>query len=79
MNKNFIKINLNDFSKIKRFVQIAQSFYSDIDIVKGNVCLDGKSLLGVMALDLSENVYVRIISDDVAENRRFDAVMEEFR
>lgn len=49
MNKNFIKINLNDFSKIKRFVQIAQSFYSDIDIVKGNVCLDGKSLLGVMA------------------------------
>ena len=79
MNKNFIKINLNDFSKIKRFVQITQSFYSDIDIVKGNVCLDGKSLLGVMALDLSENVYVRIISDDVTENRRFDAVMEEFR
>lgn len=79
MNKNFIKINLNDFSKIKKFVQIAQSFYSDIDIVKGNVCLDGKSLLGVMVLDLSENVYVRIISDDVAENRRFDAVMEEFR
>lgn len=79
MDRNFIKINLNNFSNIKKFVQIAQSFYSDIDIVRGNVCLDAKSLLGVMALDLSENVYVKIISDDVAEKRRFDAEMEEFR
>ena len=77
--EKLIKINLNNFTDIKKFIVIAQSFYSDIDVIRGNVVLDGKSLLGVMALDLSEDIYVRIISDDVAEKRRFDAEMENFR
>lgn len=78
MNKK-IKINLNDFAKIKKFINVTRSFVSDIDVIRGKVILDGKSLLGLMALDLSEDIYVRIISDDVTEIRKFDAEMEEFR
>lgn len=78
MNKE-IKINLNDFSEIKKFISVTRSFISDIDVIRGKVILDGKSLLGLMALDLSEDIYVRIISDDVAEIRKFDAEMEAFR
>lgn len=78
MNKE-IKINLNDFSEIKKFISVTRSFVSDIDVIRGKVILDGKSLLGLMALDLSEDIYVRIISDDVAEIRKFDAEMEAFR
>lgn len=78
MNKE-IKINLNDFAEIKKFINITRSFVSDIDVIRGKVTLDGKSLLGLMALDLSEDIYVRIISDDVTEIRKFDAEMEAFR
>lgn len=78
MDKN-IRINLNSFADIKKFINVTRSFASDIDIVRDKVVLDGKSLLGIMALDLSENIYVRIISDDIAEIRRFDAEMESFR
>lgn len=78
MNKE-IKINLNDFAEIKKFINITRNFVSDIDVIRGKVILDGKSLLGLMALDLSEDIYVRIISDDVAEIRKFDAEMEAFR
>lgn len=78
MNKE-IKINLNDFAEIKKFINITRSFVSDIDVIRGKVTLDGKSLLGLMALDLSRDIYVRIISDDIAEIRKFDAEMEAFR
>lgn len=78
MNKD-IKINLNNFSDIKRFINVTRNFTSDIDVIRGKVVLDAKSLLGLMALDLSENIYVRIISDNITEIRKFDAAMEDFR
>lgn len=79
MNEKKIKINLNSTDSIKRFIQVARSFMSDIDIMTDRACLDAKSILGIYSLDLSGNVYVRIISDNVSENRKFDAAMEEFR
>lgn len=79
MEQKLIKINLNNISDIKRFIKISQTFCADIDIVKGKVVVDGKSLLGIMALDLSEDIYVRIITDNVEEKRKFDAEMEGFR
>lgn len=79
MNQNKIKIKLDTAEKIKRFINVARSFMSNIDIMTDRVCIDGKSILGIYALDLSKDVYVRIISDNVTENRKFDAVMEEFR
>lgn len=79
MESNLIKINLNDFADIKKFVRIAQGFCSDIDIVKDKIVVDGKSLLGVLALDLSSDIYVRIITDNITERRNFEAEMEAFR
>lgn len=79
MNQNKIKIKLNTPDKIKRFINVTRSFMSDIDIMTDRVCIDGKSILGIYALDLSKEVYVRIISDNIVENRNFDAAMEEFR
>ena len=52
---------------------------SDIDIMTDRACIDAKSALGIYALDLSKDVYVRIISNDVSECRKFYAEMEEFR
>ena len=79
MKQMKIKIKLNTAEKIKKFLQVTRGFLSDIDIMTDRAVVDGKSILGVYALNLSEDTYVRIISDDVVENRNFDAAMEEFR
>ena len=79
MEQKKIKVNLNKPEAVKRFLQVARTFLSDIDIMTESAVLDAKSIMGVYALDLSKDTYVRIISDDVEECRRFDAAMEEFR
>lgn len=79
MENKKIEINLNNPEKIKRFFQVVRTFMSDVDIMKGRAVLDAKSVMGVWGLDLSEPVFVSIISDNVEEIRKFDAAMEEFR
>ena len=79
MEQKKIKVNLNKPEVVKRFLQVARTFLSDIDIMTESAVLDAKSIMGVYALDLSKDTYVRIICDDVEECRRFDAAMEEFR
>lgn len=79
MEQRKIKINLNNIEDIKRFIKVVEKFMSDIDIVTDRVVLDAKSIMALYSLDLSQDVYVRIISNDINENRKFDAAMEEFR
>lgn len=79
MNSNKIKINLNNINDIKKFINISTSFMSDIDVITDRTVVDGKSILALLSLDLSQDIFVKIISDDVAENRKFDAAMEEFK
>ena len=74
-----IKINLNDTDKIKPFINEVRKFMSDIDIMTERAVVDAKSILGVYALDLSQEAHVGILSDDVNENRKFESAMEEFR
>lgn len=79
MEQKRIKIKLNTAEKIKRFLQVTRGFLSDIDIMTDRAIVDAKSVLGIYALNLSDDTYVRIVSDNVSECRNFDAVMEEFR
>lgn len=79
MEQRKIKINLNNIDDIKKFIKVVEKFMSDIDIVTDRVVLDAKSIMALYSLDLSQDVYVRIISNDINENRKFDAAMEEFR
>lgn len=71
-----IKINLTT-EKIKDFVKTTGKYASDIDVVADRTVVDGKSILGLYALDLTQNIYARIHSDNVAEYRKFEAEMEE--
>lgn len=79
MNGNKIRINLNNIDDIKKFIKVATSFMSDIDVITERTVVDGKSILALLSLDLSQDIYVRIISDNITENRNFDTAMEEFR
>lgn len=76
---NKIKIKLDTQEKVQKFVQITRAFVSDIDVITNSMCIDGKSLIGVFAINPTNEVYAKIISDNVEEIRKFDAVMEEFQ
>ena len=77
--ENMIKINLNKIEDVMKFYTLVNTFPSDIDVVSGSTVIDAKSLLGLYSLDLSKDISIRIISDNVEEKRRFDFEMEAFR
>lgn len=79
MEQKKIKIKLDTAEKIRMFLKVVRRFSSDIDVMTDRAIVDGKSILGIYALNLSDNTYVRIISGDVAECRNFEAAMEEFK
>ena len=79
MENKKIKIKLKSPERIKVFINIVGKFKSDVDIMTDKTIIDAKSIIGIFALDLTSDVYVRIISDDIAERRKFEAEMENFR
>lgn len=79
MTNNAIKIRLHNADAIKKFVNVVRDFVSDINIMTDRSCLDAKSIMGVYTLNLSDDTYVEIISDNISEIRMFDAAMEEFK
>lgn len=74
-----LKINLNDFSKTRRFVQEVTKFSSDIDAIKDRYIVDAKSVVGIFTLDLSKPIEIVIHSDDEKEIKKFNEVMNEFK
>lgn len=74
-----VKICLRTVEDVKRFIDVTCSFKSDIDVITDRALVDGKSILGVFSLDLLQNIYARIISDDPTEIERFKTEMEVFK
>ena len=79
MENKKIKINLKEFNKVKDFISVVRKFKSDIDLMTNRAIVDAKSVLGIYALDLSEDTYVRIITDNFEEEKNFETAMEAFK
>ena len=77
MNKE-INVKINEIAKLKDFVHDAESFMSDIDVIKGHYVIDAKSVMGMFSLDLSKEVVVRINSEDENEIARFNELMVKY-
>ena len=78
-DNNEIKIYLNTADKIKDFCNTVKNFESDIDLYTLRGMVDAKSILGIHTLDLSQDTYVKIISDSEAERVRFAKEMARFK
>lgn len=74
-----VTVMLNDFSKIKNFIDKVSKFESDIDLEKSRYIVNGKSIIGIFTLDLSTPIDVVIHSKNEEEIKRFNEVMEEFK
>lgn len=74
-----VLIKLNDWNELKEFAQTICKFESDINIYHDSNYWDAKSIMALMALDISKSRYVEIVSNSVEEINSFKEQMEKFR
>lgn len=71
-------INLNRVEDIHKFVAICSGYEEDIDVYYGRLTIDGKSIMGVMSLDLSRNIDVSILTEDEKVEKEFYEKIKRF-
>lgn len=72
MKKIFIKIpGIND---VNAFVQKARSVDGDILVSRGKFCVDGKSVLGMFSLDVTDGCTVEYPEDAI----EFENFLQQF-
>lgn len=55
-----IKIKMVTFEDIQKFVEICSAYPDDIDVKSGHFVINGKSLMGLLSLDYSKEVFAEI-------------------
>jgi len=55
-----VNIFLNSVDKVKQFVNIASKLDCDLDLSSGRYMIDGKSIMGILSLNLSKPIEMNI-------------------
>lgn len=79
MKIEILDILLNTVEKTKKFTDITNRFNCNVDVTQGRYTVDGKSIMGVLSLNLVEPVSIKIESCNEEEIDNFMQEMEEFR
>ncbi len=58
-----IPVNFRNVEDVSRFVNILSKYDADIDLYCGNYCVDAKSLLGILTMDLRNPMFIRANCD----------------
>lgn len=72
------KVNLNNIESAKKFVEICNYYQSEINVYSGRYIIDGKSILGILSLNLLNPVEVEIVSKSEVEADSFINMMKQF-
>lgn len=59
-----VHVKFSDVEQIRQFVNTVNKFDASFDLGSGHRIVDAKSILGVLALDLSEPVRLRYYPQD---------------
>lgn len=62
-----MKITFKNPEEIVEFVNLVSEYEFDMDLKKGRVVVDAKSLLGIMHLGLNSEIALQVHSDDCEE------------
>ena len=73
------KIKLALAEDIKKFVNEARTFTSDINVRSGNYVVDGKSILGLFSINTSNLIEIELVSSDLEEIERFNVMISKFK
>lgn len=72
------EISFSNMDDVIRYIKIASTFESDINIIYKHYIIDGKSTVGVSAIDFSNKVFIEIITNNESEAARFNEEISEF-
>ena len=64
-----IQIKFNDVADVNKFVRLVSKYDADVDLYCGSYCGDAKSILGIMTIDLRNQMWV-ICNGDQEEKER---------
>lgn len=73
------KIKLALAEDIKKFVNEARTFTSDINVRSGNYVVDGKSILGLFSINTSDPIEIELVSSDLEEIEKFNVMISKFK
>ena len=68
------KVKLAGNKEVTEFVQAAENCGFDIDVCYDRILVDGKSILGMLGLDLTKALTVRYSG----ENEAFEKIVEKY-
>ena len=63
MEERDLVVVMKMIDSVKKFVNVTSSSVCVVDVQSGKYLVDGKSLLGLLAMDLSKQVTVHIYGD----------------
>lgn len=66
-----MKILLNDFNKLRDFLEISQKEPSRIELRHNGYIVDGKSMLGIMSLDLSQPIELTLALNNLEAYEKY--------
>ncbi len=61
-----------------KFVKLASSFQSSVQLINGSHCVNGKSIMGVMMLAASKGTKLELVADGVDEDEALDSLASLF-
>ena len=73
------KIKLALAEDIKKFVNEARTFTSDINVRSGNYVVDGKSILVLFSINTSNPIEIELVSSDLEEIKKFNVMISKFK
>lgn len=72
------KIYLSSLDKANEFVAAMSKLESEVDVISDRYTVNGKSILGILSLDLTKALEVRLQSDGSSEITYFNNLVIPF-
>lgn len=71
-----LDLSIRTITKVKDFVNCNWNFDGTVDVISGRYIIDGKSIIGVFSLDLTNSVHVKLTSNSESE---IEKLLESYR
>jgi len=65
-----MKIRLNTIEKVKKFISVVTFFDGDLVIESGKYVVDGKSIMGILSLDLNKDLVLKVFENVDGETEK---------
>jgi phosphocarrier protein HPr len=74
-----VKVLLKNMDNVEKFVEITNKFNFDIDVIGGKRMVNGKSVLGLLTLDLTSPLSVILNTNKSNEVNEFINLINDFK